>query len=127
MRSKSSAVLIVLVMLTAVAVTALAQGQKKNEQSPAPSPNGKRGGVLMAMHREDLAQGFSIHETATISTSWPVMPCFNNLVQFDPFKVQESADTIVPDLAEKWSWQDNYRNLVFFLRKNVKWHDGQPF
>src|SRR5262249_54835315 len=28
---------------------------------------------------------------------------------------------------EKWSWQDNYRNLVFFLRKGVKWHDGQPF
>jgi len=20
-----------------------------------------------------------------------------------------------------------YRNLVFFLRKNVRWHDGQPF
>ena len=36
-------------------------------------------------------------------------------------------DTIVGDLAEKWSWQDNYRNLVFFLRKDVKWHDGKPF
>ena len=23
--------------------------------------------------------------------------------------------------------QDNYRNLVFFLRRNVRWHDGQPF
>src|SRR4030095_3249650 len=42
-------------------------------------------------------------------------------------KPTESMDTIVPDLAEKWSWQDNYRNLVFFLRKDVKWHDGQPF
>ena len=31
------------------------------------------------------------------------------------------------ELAEKWSWQDNYRNLVFFLRKDVKWHDGKPF
>jgi len=55
------------------------------------------------------------------------MPCFNNLVLFDPLKQQESADTIIGELAEKWSWQDNYRNLVFFLRKNVKWHDGQPF
>jgi peptide/nickel transport system substrate-binding protein len=34
---------------------------------------------------------------------------------------------VIPELAEKWSWQDNYRNLVFFLRKNVKWHDGHPF
>ena len=31
------------------------------------------------------------------------------------------------ELAERWSWQDGYRNLVFFLRKGVKWHDGQPF
>ena len=36
-------------------------------------------------------------------------------------------DTIVGDLAERWSWQDNYKNLVFFLRKDVKWHDGKPF
>jgi peptide/nickel transport system substrate-binding protein len=98
-----------------------------NTPSPAPSPNGKRGGVLVAMDREDLAQGFSIHETATIGTVWPGMPCFNNLVIFDPFKALESPDTVLPELAEKWSWQDNYRNLVFFLRKNVKWHDGQPF
>ena len=46
---------------------------------------------------------------------------------FDPLKPRESVDTIVGELAEKWSWQDDYRNLVFFLRKNVKWHDGQPF
>lgn len=98
-----------------------------NAPSPAPHPNGKKGGVLLAMHREDLAQGFSIHETATIATVWPSMACFNNLVMFDPFKPVESLDTVIPELAEKWSWQDNYRNLVLFLRKGVKWHDGQPF
>jgi peptide/nickel transport system substrate-binding protein len=37
------------------------------------------------------------------------------------------VDTVIPELAERWSWQDNYKNLVFFLRKNVKWHDGKPF
>ena len=42
-------------------------------------------------------------------------------------KPLETFDTVVPELAEKWSWQDGYRNLVFFLRKTVKWHDGQPF
>src|SRR5262245_20087436 len=74
-----------------------------------------------------LSQGFAIHESSTISTVFPAAPCFNNLVQFDPAKAIESTDTIVGDLAEKWSWQDNYSNLVFFLRKNVKWHDGHPF
>ena len=58
---------------------------------------------------------------------WPASPCFNNLVIFDPLKRQESVDTVIGELAEKWSWQDNYRNLVFFLRKDVKWHDGKPF
>ena len=45
------------------------------------------------------------------------MPCFNNLVLFNPFKPTETLDTIIPELAERWSWQDGYRNLVFFLRK----------
>jgi peptide/nickel transport system substrate-binding protein len=94
---------------------------------PAVSQTPKSGGSLNVMQREDLPQGFAIHETSTISTTWPAMPCFNNLVFFDPLKKVESMDTIIGELAEKWSWQDNYRNLVFFLRKNVKWHDGQPF
>ena len=95
--------------------------------APAQSQAPKSGGTLNVMLREDLSQGFAIHESSTISTVFPAAPCFNNLVQFDPAKAIESPDTIVGDLAEKWSWQDNYRNLVFFLRKNVKWHDGQPF
>ena len=94
---------------------------------PAVGQAPKSGGVLNVTQREDLAQGFSIHETATISTVWPSSPCFNNLVLFDPTKPVESMDTIVPELAEKWSWQDNNRNLVLFLRKGVKWHDGQRF
>ena len=95
--------------------------------TPAVSQTPKSGGVLTVMQREDLPQGFAIHETSTISTVWPAMPCLNNLVLFDPLKKTESLDTIIGELAEKWSWQDNYRNLVFFLRKDVKWHDGKPF
>jgi peptide/nickel transport system substrate-binding protein len=94
---------------------------------PALSQTPKSGGSLNITLREDLSQGFAIHETSTISVVWPSMPCFNNLVIFDPLKRQESADTIIGELAEKWSWQDNNRNLVFSLRKDVKWHDGQPF
>ncbi len=106
--------LVVSAALTAGALSAWAQGPKT-------------GGVLNVMLREDLAQGFATHETATVGTSIPALPCFNNLVMFDQSKAINSAETIVADLAEKWSWQDNYRNLVFFLRRNVKWHDGQPF
>jgi peptide/nickel transport system substrate-binding protein len=115
--SRFSALALVLAALLVALVTG----------TPAVSQTPKSGGVMNVMQREDLPQGFAIHETATISTVWPSMPCFSNLVLFDPLKKTESPDTIIGELAEKWSWQDNYRNLVFFLRKGVTWHDGQPF
>src|SRR3989449_1593597 len=103
----------------AVAVSSLAT----NAYAQTPKPGGHRNIML----REDLSQGFAVHETSTISTSYPSLPCFNNLVFFDQLKRTESLETLLPELAEKWSWQDNFRNLVFFLRKDVRWHDGKPF
>jgi peptide/nickel transport system substrate-binding protein len=94
---------------------------------PAEGQAPRSGGSLTLRLREDLPQGFAIHESATISTMWPAMPCFSNLVLFDPLKPTHSADAIVGELAERWSWQENYRKLVFFLRSDVRWHDGKPF
>jgi peptide/nickel transport system substrate-binding protein len=91
------------------------------------APGGpKRGGVLNAMHRED-PPSLSIHEEATISTNWPMMACYNNLVAFHPLRGQESAATLVGELAERWQWQDGGKALVFALRQGVRWHDGRPF
>jgi peptide/nickel transport system substrate-binding protein len=96
--------------------------------APAEAQSGKpkRGGILNSVLTED-PPGLLVHESATISNVWPMSPCYSNLVIFDPLKPLDSAETVIPELAEKWSWQDNYRNLVFFLRRNVKWHDGRPF
>jgi peptide/nickel transport system substrate-binding protein len=113
-------------ILLSVVLTFLALALPAAGQAPAPR-EGKPGGVLRLLLREDLPQGFSLPETATNSVTWPAMPCYNNLVVFDQLKQLERPETIVPELAERWSWQDNYRNLVFFLRKDVRWHDGQPF
>ena len=93
---------------------------------PAGSQTPKRGGILNSVLIED-PPGLLIHESATVSNVWPMSPCYSNLVLFHPLKPLESAETVIPELAERWSWQDNYRNLVFFLRKNVRWHDGHPF
>ena len=89
---------------------------------PAP----KHGGVLNAMHRED-PPSLSIIEEATISVNWGVMPCYNNLVIFDPAKPQETPQSIIGDLAEKWDWRDAGKTLAFTLRRGVRWHDGRPF
>ena len=57
----------------------------------------------------------------------PYMSVFNNLVMYDQSIAINSLDTIVPDLATEWSWDDTKTKLTFTLREGVKWHDGKPF
>ena len=116
-RSLPSAILALVILVAAVLVAAPASAQTAKP---------KRGGILNSVLTED-PPGLLVHESATISSVWPMSPCYSNLVIFDPLKPLDSAETIIPELAERWSWQDNFRNLVFFLRKNVTWHDGRPF
>ena len=112
---------------SALLLTLLTLAAPAAAQTARAASSGKPGGVLKPVLREDLPQGFAIHESATNSVTWPAMPCYSNLMIYDQTKRLGRMDTIVGELAEKWSWQDNYRNLVLFLRRDVKWHDGQPF
>ena len=86
----------------------------------------KPGGVLRVYHRDSPAS-MSILEEATNSVSIPMMAVFNNLVLYDQHTAQNSLATIMPDLAESWSWNDDGTRLTFKLRAGVKWHDGQAF
>ena len=67
---------------------------------PVPAQMPKQGGWLTLRLREDVPYGFSIHESPTISTMWPAMPCFSNLVLFDPAKPTHSIDGITSMLQE---------------------------
>jgi peptide/nickel transport system substrate-binding protein len=86
----------------------------------------KAGGTMRIYHRDNLPSG-SIHEEATISTVQPFMAVFSNLVLFDQTKKLNTPETIVPDLAESWTWDATNTKLTFKLRQDVKWHDGKPF
>src|SRR3546814_19386735 len=55
------------------------------------------------------------------------MPVFNNLVIYDQQVPLNSSESIIPDLATEWRWNDDGTELSFTLREGVKWHDGQPF
>jgi peptide/nickel transport system substrate-binding protein len=86
----------------------------------------KYGGMLRAIQREN-PPSLSIHEEATISTVWPMMPVYNNLVLYDWERPVESVDHLAGELAESWAWSDGGKKLTFRLRRGVRWHDGKPF
>jgi peptide/nickel transport system substrate-binding protein len=92
----------------------------------APAAAQKRGGTLRLYHNDNPPSA-SLLEESTIASVTPFSAVFNNLVVFDPSKVHESLETVVPDLAESWSWDASNTRLTFKLRQGVKWHDGQPF
>lgn len=86
----------------------------------------KTGGVLKAVHRGN-PPSLSIHQEATISTVWPVMPMYNNLVLYDWREPVEGPDTIKGELAKRWYWNPEGTKLTFELQRGVRWHDGKPF
>jgi len=86
----------------------------------------KAGGILK-MYSPDSPASMSIHEEATFVAEGPMMGVFNNLVVFDQHVKQNSLDSIVPDLATGWSWNEDGTELTLPLRAGVSWHDGKPF
>src|SRR5262252_735271 len=86
----------------------------------------KQGGTLRS-YIWDNPPSASIHEEATVSTVFPFMPVFNNVVLFDQAQPTGTLDTIVPDLAKSWVWDATRTKVTFQLEEGVKWHDGKPF
>ena len=86
----------------------------------------KPGGILRIPFVTSPAS-MSIHEESTIAALGPMMGVFNNLVMFDQHVPQNSLSSIVPDLAESWTYAEDGKSLTFKLRQGVKWHDGKPF
>src|SRR2546427_9076560 len=85
--------------------------------SPALGQAPRSGGSITLRLREDLPQGFAIHESPTISTMWPAMPCLNNLVLFDPMKPTHSVDTIDRKSTRLNSSHSQISYAVFCLKK----------
>src|SRR5882724_7432309 len=86
----------------------------------------KQGGTLK-MYNPDSPASMSILEEATIFAEGPMMGVFNNLVMYDQHVPQNSLQSIVPDLATGWSWNEDGTELTLPLREGVTWHDGKPF
>jgi len=94
--------------------------------APEPAYAQKHGGILKS-YSIDSPASMSIHEEVTVFALRPVMGVFNNLVIYDQHVPQNSQQSIMPDLATGWSWNEDGTALTFTLRQGVKWHDGKPF
>ena len=86
----------------------------------------KQGGILKLSHFDSPAS-MSILEEATRAAEEPAMAVMNNLVIYDQHVAQNSLQSIVPDLATKWEWSEDGKELTFALHQGVKWHEGKPF
>src|SRR5262245_66480949 len=82
----------------------------------------KLGGVLK-IYFFDSPASVSIHEETTAAGQGPVMGVFNNLVLYKQDVPQSGLQSIVPDLASEWSWDEDKTQLTFRLREGVRWHD----
>src|SRR5207244_1914823 len=72
----------------------------------------KSGGVLK-VYFFDSPASMSIHEEATIAAQGPMMGVFNNLVMYKQDVPQNSLQSIDPDLASDWSWDEDKTQLTF--------------
>jgi peptide/nickel transport system substrate-binding protein len=91
-----------------------------------PADAQKRGGILRT-YDPDSPGGMSPQEEATVFARGPMMGVFNNLIMFDQHVPQNSLQSIVPDLATNWEWNEDGTELTFKLRQGVKFHNGEPF
>src|SRR5437764_2280821 len=75
----------------------------------------KTGGILR-QYIIDSPASMSIHEETTVYAERPIMGVMNNLVMFDQHVKQNSLASIVPDLATDWSWDEDCRRIVLYVR-----------
>src|SRR5713226_6510104 len=80
-----------------------------------PASAQKSGGILK-IYFFDSPASMSIHEEATFAALGPMMGVFNNLVMYKQDVPYSSLDSIVPDLASQWSWDEDKTALHFKLR-----------
>ena len=92
----------------------------------APASAQKYGGVLRGVLTETWPS-LSMHEDASVSTIWPAIPMYSNLVLYDPRRLVDGRPALVGELAESWAWSEGGKRLTFKLKRGVTWHDGKPF
>src|SRR5499426_4605261 len=86
-----------------------------------PAGAAKTGGRLIVAARQDI-DTLDPHVTNRAATRKILLQFLDTLVVIDP-----KDGSVKPGLAEKWDVSPDGKAYTFYLRKNVKFHDGTPF
>lgn len=84
-----------------------------------PTAAPKKGGTLIAARAAD-AQGLDPHKQTAFASFRIMELIYDTLVTLD------KNMTVVPSLAESWEYSDGGKTLTMKIRKNVKFHNGDP-
>ena len=108
----------------AVATEAPAMAVAKPRSVPVAMDEGvRRGGHLKVgvgqrfPAKWDLTQGSAWHYTMHFRRH------YSGIFQLSP----RDGQTVIPDLAESWEFNQTTDTLTVNLREGVQWHDGEPF
>ncbi|MCX5715677.1 MAG: peptide-binding protein [Candidatus Omnitrophica bacterium] len=120
-RSNKHIIRPLLAIMTAVFIfTSLtaAQQQAKPQVPQKPVPIYGDAIIIGALHEPDIL----VPILAPEGTSQDIVGLlFNGVTKFD------KDLNVIPDLAQKWEISDDGLTITFYLRQNVRWHDGKLF
>ncbi len=80
------------------------------------------GGILTWFDYGDPGR-LDVHAESPVAVQQVTAGVWSGLLHYDP----DDPRQIAGDLAERWTVSSDGRTYTFYLRKGVKWHDGQPF
>lgn len=84
-----------------------------------PVPGSERGGILRVG---------MVKEPQNLNPIFPPFlepNPFYDLIFQPLFRIEKGR--VVPCLAQSWEFSEDLKSITFYLRKNVKWHDGEEF